>query len=1001
LIEQFVNESTPELRRALVPASSMPRLTRQRLLAALEEVVGGAEFLELPEFATLRARARAGAGDLEVLTACCNTALEYLDEVRSTGTVEARAVARDFDVTPNESAPQASATGDVTKQPTDVTKQPTDVSATSGVSEPAPEAPPVDRAQDALNDVAVSTIDEPVAPVSTDAVEAEVLPTDAEILPTEPEIEPAAPGLTEWTEHAPRGQGDVDKTLVEVEQGASEEPSESIVRNEPLISLVDEFDVLAELGLDTPVRADTPVDADTTASSDADVTTGPTEAPFNESEFLAHLDAIIPTESREQATEPAPQVQEIPTASSDQVPMPADDARVLADAPVTIDGRVLDEVTGAIDVPVLIDAPVAEDAPVTVDVDASVEEPVVTDATSMPDMSQGSEAPVEEGEFWGSRPLNLPQDKMENLVFVVGDLKEQGEKLASVLKDLTEIELREAAAAQLAEVAGAIRTPAEEYRLKILDQFADVLLAVAERVGILSEPVVAEVLVRARGIHHLLTQLTGGLEVAFESSWPLTTMVNRMLRLLEDRQLHRSIVGLHQGDPEKLLELDRVMEGIEPPPTPPDEGADGVEIAGAGGAAGGAASEAAPASTEAAHEPQAPGSDAKKTEQIVRIELSRIEELLGVVSQLVMSKNQICAMLREGCKPNAKRQDAGLSRSASVEIDRLTARLQAGLLQARTLPLARLFDRFPRMVRDIGRMKDKDIELTLVGQETQVDKRVMDLLADPLAHVLKLRATDGIETSAVRAAGGKAATGAMRLEADNQDSHVLIRLWDDGLELRRDVVQKTAVERGIVSAERARAMEDADLLALILHPDFPGSGSAVTATNLEQLNAQVRVLSTHARGTVFEIFFPLNVGIMSAMMARVDGEVYAIPQKTVMEVARLKPEQQFPVCKRPSMFLREQVVPLVDLTSALHGRPGAETERVAIVVQVGDQRAGLLVDEVLGQQQVVIKELDAACNHSDLFSGATLLEDGRVSLILNVIKLLRTHAARATLPQAA
>ena len=1028
LIHQFLSEAALILHplkdevggtTAPAPGSEAAVEVCQRIVMGLEEIATAGDFLGLGYFNTIVQTARAVGDNPNALRQCCELAESILDEIRLTNQVV------EVGTRVNE---RIQSTLALIESVGETTLPPEKLSEVLGLLVD----PTVDSVVHDTHEASAEPVGQGDAPVPTD-----LSPTQH---PTN--VEPAL--TSEVTEH----QTTIDRSssvVVDDVPPVSDAAPERVGLSQHNLAALEELDAFILSGETTPGtnpmetnRRVTDEVAELTGHQvDLMLATADFESPAeNVAELLDpdHPVAHISTEPTFPAPDNLASTEDVLEASSD-VATDATDTTIEQATPVlsTIDV----EPAASFDAPAPAESFASEEMKTTDEVetndqvetndevesiDASgtaeqfvnVDQTMATDETAQAAVDGATEAPqdvdvpvedapADESEFWGSRPLNLPQEQMENLVFVVGDLKEQAEKLNCAIKDLQELELREGAACQLSEVAAAIRVPGDLYRLKILHRFSEILGSIAEQVAILSEPVVAELIIRAKGVQFLLVQLAGSLEVAFESSWPIETLGNRVARLLGDRQLHSSIVGWHRNDPERLLELDRVMEGADPPPTPPDESPDGRLLDNAPPDTGKAVLATPVPSTDNATDgsrQDTPVEAKKANEQIVRIELSRIEELLGVVSQLVMSKNQLCAMLKSNNTGRAL-SDAGQVRSAGIEIDRLTARLQAGLLQARTLPLSRLFDRFPRMVRDIGRMKDKEIELALLGQETQVDKQVMDLLADPLAHILKMRATDGIETTGTRAAMGKTPGAVIKLEADNQDSHVLIRIWDDGAELDRELVRSTVVSAGILPPDRAAALDDADLLALILHPDYPGSGSAVVQENFAQLNAEVRIVSTPGRGTGIEIFFPLNVGIMSAMMARIGTDVYAIPQKSVVEVARLSAEQQFPVCGRQSMFLRESVVSLLDLTALLTGQTNTQSERVAIVVHVGEQRAGLLVDEVLGQQQVVIKPLDESCNATDLFSGATLLEDGRVSLILNIVKLLRTELSRPTMSKAA
>ncbi len=337
--------------------------------------------------------------------------------------------------------------------------------------------------------------------------------------------------------------------------------------------------------------------------------------------------------------------------------------------------------------------------------------------------------------------------------------------------------------------------------------------------------------------------------------------------------------------------------------------------------------------------------------------------------------------------------------NAASELDRLTSELQVGVMRTRMQPLAKLFDRYPRVIRDIARATDKKIDLAITGKGTEVDKSVLEALADPLVHILRNSADHGVEVPADRVAAGKPETGTIHLTAQHQGSHVRVAIEDNGKGLDREVIGAKAVERGMVTADQLAKMPDQEVFRFIFEAGFStakvvsdlsgrGVGMDVVRTNINKINGTINIDSVNGVGTTIEILIPLTVAIMPAMVVVVSDAMYCVPLQSVVEIVSLDELAQHTVCGQQVMRLRDEVLPLVDLRGHL-SRPTAEPPKFAVVVAVGGQRAGLCVDSLVGQQEIVIKPLDDSYSQDGPFSGATIQEDGQVSLILDVVCLLK------------
>lgn len=404
----------------------------------------------------------------------------------------------------------------------------------------------------------------------------------------------------------------------------------------------------------------------------------------------------------------------------------------------------------------------------------------------------------------------------------------------------------------------------------------------------------------------------------------------------------------------------------------------------------------------------APKSDASKGdaagETTVRVEVGRLEILLNLVGEMVLIKNQVLGIARQlrgtGLPHDLMETVVGVS----GQLDRLTSELQVGVMRTRMQPLSKLFGRYPRVVRDLARVTGKQINIDLVGGDTEVDKSVLEQLSDPMVHILRNSADHGIELPQDRVAAGKPAVGTIRVIAAHRGGHVCVQIIDDGKGVDPDVVGRKAVQKGVITEEQRASMSSQELVDLIFAPGFStaekvsdlsgrGVGMDVVRTNIQKLGGTVSVTSVKGRGTTIEVLIPLTVAILPAMMVGIGVNRYALPVASVVEIVRLSGVKIHSVGNKPVMRLRESVLPLVDLPRALGDETSANGKRFAVVVEVGQQRAGLVVDELIGQQEIVIKPLDDAYASGGPFSGATIGEDGDVSLIIDAAQLVRDGAA--------
>ncbi len=667
--------------------------------------------------------------------------------------------------------------------------------------------------------------------------------------------------------------------------------------------------------------------------------------------------------------------------------------------------------------------------PVAVPGDGAQAEPEVEDEAQAP--SNG----VTES-YAPSEPLELPPQKLDLIEFMVADLHEQISGIHQALTEVAGHATRHEAGAALAETAADLHKTLSFFELDGLAALAEAVRNAGEKLPDIECEQVAGLVIRIEAVSWLIERQAEALSERRRLDWPLRTLQQRIETIAAGEQLDGAVAGV--ADVPMVLRVDGVLgevaslpaeasqpsqaaqsaEAVEPEDGPysPSDAVAGV-IGGAGG--GDAASTASPGAAggggPAAGTGNGGGAGGGGVEATIRVEVARLESLLNLVGQMVLAKNQLMAIGRRVAEQPVPQDLTETLAAANSDLDRLTGELQVNVMRARMQPLSKLFDRYPRVIRDLARSTEKKIRLDIEGKQTEVDKSVLELLADPLIHILRNSADHGIEGPAERRDAGKAEAGHIRLVAEHQGSHVRIAIEDDGRGINREVIAAKAVEKGLASADVVSQMSDEDVYRFIFAPGFStaaqvsdlsgrGVGMDVVNSNVAKMNGQINIASRQGKGTTIEILIPLTVAIMPAMMVRIGAHMYAIPLQSIVEIVRPEDTIRGKVQGKPVMRLRDSVLPLVNMRAVLD-EEGEGEGRFAVVVGVGGQRAGLAVDRLIGQQEVVIKPLDDADTQGGPFSGATIREDGDVSLILDIVQLIRTtqteSSASGTGPAAA
>jgi two-component system, chemotaxis family, sensor kinase CheA len=403
----------------------------------------------------------------------------------------------------------------------------------------------------------------------------------------------------------------------------------------------------------------------------------------------------------------------------------------------------------------------------------------------------------------------------------------------------------------------------------------------------------------------------------------------------------------------------------------------------------------APAEKGAAEAPQAPVKKATAGGKTIRVDIERLDILMNLFSELVIDRGRLEQLAREIGKNELQETVEHMSR--------ISGDLQNIILTMRMVPVEQVFNRFPRMIRDLQKDLNKKVNLEIIGAETELDRTVIDEIGDPLNHLLRNSLDHGIESPADRKKAGKPEEGKIELRAFHSGNHVFIEVKDDGAGINKDKVLKKALERGIVNPATADSMSDKQIHELLFAAGFStaevvsdisgrGVGLDVVKSKIESLGGSVSVDSVRGQGTTFLIQLPLTLSIISAMLVQVQDEKYAVPLSSIIETAVFKKDQIMMAHRQKVIDFRGRVVPLVSLQDIFQVPDNGETmedEVAVVIVRKGEKMAGLVVDSFIGQQEIVLKSLGKYLVNVFAISGATILGDGQVALIIDCNSLIK------------
>ncbi|WP_338920048.1 chemotaxis protein CheA [Pseudomonas silesiensis] len=404
----------------------------------------------------------------------------------------------------------------------------------------------------------------------------------------------------------------------------------------------------------------------------------------------------------------------------------------------------------------------------------------------------------------------------------------------------------------------------------------------------------------------------------------------------------------------------------------------------------------APVRAPAVPPPEKPASEAETT---VRVDTARLDEIMNMVGELVLVRNRLVRL-------GANSADEAMSKAVS-NLDVVTADLQTAVMKTRMQPIKKVFGRFPRLVRDLARQLKKEINLELVGEETDLDKNLVEALADPLVHLVRNAVDHGIESPEEREAAGKSRGGKVILAAEQEGDHILLSISDDGKGMDPNVLRAIAVKRGVMDKDAAERLSDTECYNLIFAPGFStkteisdvsgrGVGMDVVKTKISQLNGSINIYSAKGQGSKIVIKVPLTLAIMPTLMVMLANQAFAFPLVNVNEIFHLDLSRTNVVDGQEVVIVRDKALPLFYLKRWLVRSAAHEEQREGhvVILTVGTQRIGFVVDQLVGQEEVVIKPLGKMLQGTPGMSGATITGDGRIALILDVPSMLKRYATR-------
>lgn len=407
-------------------------------------------------------------------------------------------------------------------------------------------------------------------------------------------------------------------------------------------------------------------------------------------------------------------------------------------------------------------------------------------------------------------------------------------------------------------------------------------------------------------------------------------------------------------------------------------------------------------------EPSAESNTAKaatsrqQTDNTIRVDVERLDDLLNIVSELVLGRNRLAQVNAEVALEYEGTKLARDMAEASKQIDLMTTELQLAVMKTRMIKIGKVFNRFPRLVRDLAKETRKDIQLVINGEETELDKTLIEEINDPLVHLVRNAVDHGIEHPDVRVQKGKDPKGTVTLSAEHEGNNIIITIEDDGKGINPEVLKEKAVSKGLITRERANELSRQEAYNLIFIPGFSttevvtnvsgrGVGMDVVKTNVTKLRGLINIESEVDKGTKIIIKLPLTLAIIQGLLVKVDSETIVIPLNSVVEVVRVSNEEIKSINQSEVIRIRDSVLPLIRIDKLLYEDSVSDSElkwQYVVIVGIAEKRFGLRVDELVGQKEVVIKSLGNYLGNIQGIAGSTIMGDGKVVMIIDVGELI-------------
>lgn len=386
---------------------------------------------------------------------------------------------------------------------------------------------------------------------------------------------------------------------------------------------------------------------------------------------------------------------------------------------------------------------------------------------------------------------------------------------------------------------------------------------------------------------------------------------------------------------------------------------------------------------------------AMSIEQTIRVDVSRLDSLMNLVGELVLSRNRIGQISGDLEKKFEGEFLIEQLMETTSQIGLITTELQLAVMKTRMVPIGKVFNKFPRMVRDLCRDMGKDVDLIISGEETELDKSVVEEIGDPLIHMIRNSVDHGVEIPEIRRKRGKTEKGTVHLSAYHEGNHIVVEIKDDGAGMDAEALKMKAVEKGVITADEAKNMDPEAAYGLVFKPGFStaakitdvsgrGVGMDVVKTNIEKLNGIINIESEYGHGTRFRLKLPLTLAIIQALLVDVSGEIFAIPLVSVIETVRIKETEIHSFEGREVLKLRDSVLSLIRLDEIYELQESLDDDIYVVVVGLAEKRLGFVVNKLVGQEEIVIKSLGDYLSGNEGIAGATIMGDGRVRLIIDV-----------------